>query len=394
MQPAASEIYVTVELANRAQREADYRLEKIALQHLANELLSPNADVLPRFVDVAMKLTRGVAAGLSLYEEQPSPGIFRWRNLQGSLAKFEGSTTPRDYSPCGVTMDQNRPVLTRHSERYYKWISDANIELPEVLLVPLSIGVGEPMGTLWIVSDEEGHFNSGDARAASELAAFVGIALLLKERRERLESSLGEQETLTHEMSHRIKNLFAIAEGLVRVSAKTTETKDEMAETLIGRFQALASAHGLIRQSFGPESGIPRVSDLQELILAVAKPHESKSARRRFFADGPAITLGQHAINGVALIFHELATNAAKHGALRTEAGEVSVIWDVKEDELAVEWSERGGPEVAHRPVGAGFGDKLLNDTVRRQFGGRLEQDWGINGLRVVLALPTRHLAQ
>ncbi|MCX7355881.1 MAG: hypothetical protein NTY59_13835 [Alphaproteobacteria bacterium] len=106
-------------------------------------------EVLPRFVDLAMEITGGISAGLSLYEENPAPGVFRWRYLRGVLAPFENATTPRNFSPCGITLDRNGPVLSLHPERVYDWISNADIVVPEVLLVPLYLGGKEPLGTLW-----------------------------------------------------------------------------------------------------------------------------------------------------------------------------------------------------------------------------------------------------
>ena len=235
----------------------DYLREKQALQDLTSRLIGAPEDVLPRFVELAMELTGGVSAGLSLYEADPAPGIFRWTHLRGTLAAFDGATTPRNYSPCGVTLDQNRPVLTRHSERFYTWIADVNVEIPEVLLVPLTIGEKEPLGTLWIVSNEEDHFDSGDVRVASELAAFAGIAIHTMRSRRKLEKALEEQETLTREMGHRVKNLFSVAEGMVRMTARSSATKEEMAATLIGRFHSLANAHGLVRRSFAQSQGNP-----------------------------------------------------------------------------------------------------------------------------------------
>jgi hypothetical protein len=79
-------------------------------------------EVLPRFVDLAMEMTGGISAGLSLYEEKPSPGVFRWQYLRGVLSPFNGATTPRNFSPCGVTLDQNAPVLSSYSERVYDWM--------------------------------------------------------------------------------------------------------------------------------------------------------------------------------------------------------------------------------------------------------------------------------
>ena len=77
--------------------------------------------------------------------------MFRWRYLRGLLAPFEGATTPRNFSPCGITLDRNAPVLSARPERVYNWIADANISVPEVLLVPLYLGGTTPLGTLWIV---------------------------------------------------------------------------------------------------------------------------------------------------------------------------------------------------------------------------------------------------
>ena len=138
-------------------------------------------------------MTDGVSAGLSLYEENPAPGVFRWQYLRGVLAPFDGATTPRDFSPCGITLDRNGPVLSLHPERVYDWIADANIVVPEVLLVPLYLGGKVPLGTLWIVSDREGHFDSGHARAMTELATFVGIALRMVRSEQRLNQALEAQ---------------------------------------------------------------------------------------------------------------------------------------------------------------------------------------------------------
>ena len=130
-------------------------------------------EVLPRFVDLAMEMAGGVSAGLSLYEEAPPP-VFRWQYLQGVLSPFNGTTAPRNFSPGGITLDQNAPVLSLHPECAYDWIAAANITVPEVLLAPLYLGGKVPLGR--IVADKEGHFDSGRARVMTELASFVGIA--------------------------------------------------------------------------------------------------------------------------------------------------------------------------------------------------------------------------
>lgn len=183
------EVFITEQLAARSPTPVDHLAEKRALQDLARRMVDRPDEVLPRFVDLAVKMTGSVSAGLSLFEADPTPGIFRWHHVRGRLARFDGATTPRNDSPCGVTLDEMGPVLTRHSERMYSSISEAGIEVPEVLLVPLYIG-DKPLGTLWIVSDDEGHFNAEHARIATELATFVGIALQVKQGEERLRQAL------------------------------------------------------------------------------------------------------------------------------------------------------------------------------------------------------------
>ena len=286
-------------------------------------------EVLPRFVDLAMEMTGGVSAGLSLYEENPAPGVFRWQYLRGVLSPFNGATTPRNFSPCGITLDRNGPVLSVHPERVYGWIADANITVPEVLLVPLYLGGVAPLGTLWIVSDKKDHFDSGHARAMTELASFVGIALRMLRSEQRLQSALEEQEMLAKEMSHRVKNLFAMIGGMIHFSARASTTKEEMAKMLSGRVIALSNAHALVRRSFSVAGSELKAPDLATLIRAIVQPHDNPSdaGASRFLIEGPSIQCGEHATNGIALVIHELATNAAKYGALTTDTGSVNVTW-------------------------------------------------------------------
>lgn len=389
----ASEVFISSELARRQPKKTDYLSEKLALQELAARMVDEPSQVLPRFVELAMQMTDGVSAGLSLYEEEPAPGIFRWHHLCGSLAAFEGATTPRHDSPCGVTLDQAAPVLTRHSERLYSWIADANITVPEVLLVPLFLGGPEPLGTLWIVSDDEGHFDSGHARVATELATFVGIALRMQRNEERLRAALEAQEVLTGEMNHRLKNIFALADTLVRFSARGAASKEEMAVTLSDRLHALAKAHTLVLSgSADPATRQPL--DLSTLIQTIVRPHErGAGAASRFAIEGGAFTCSERAVTGLALVIHELATNAAKYGALTTDTGCVEVTWLREENNLVLRWAESGGPAIT-APSAFGFGTKLIHGTIVGQFGGSVEHQWRPDALTVLMRLPLDALTQ
>jgi two-component sensor histidine kinase len=393
---APPDLFVTEELFRRKTLPPNLVGEKMAIQELAAHMASDPDAFLPRFVDLAMRLTGGISAGLSLYEPLPSPGVFRWRYLQGSLATFENALTPRDFSPCGVTLDRRQPVLSRHPERYYTWISDANIVVPEVMLVPLYIGTDEPVGTLWIVSDsEEGHFNEEHARIAMELASFVGIALKMLRTEERLQLALQEQEMLTKEMSHRVKNLFAVSQAIVRLSARSSDSKEELIESLNNRFNALAAAQGIIRGSSSDERSVDEISTLAELLQLVFMPHEttSSSGRKRFNISGPLVRCGEHALNAVALVFNELATNAMKHGSIASDEGCVDLDWTRDGECVTFNWREIGGRKLEGPPASAGFGEKLLLDTVERQLTGSLRRTWSPEGLHVQLSIPVARLA-
>jgi two-component sensor histidine kinase len=395
IEPSVAHVYITGQLEKRVPSKADFLKEKLAIQDLAALMVDRPDEVLPRFVDLAMEMTGGISAGLSLYEENPSPGVFRWHYLRGTLESFNGATTPRNFSPCGITLDQNTPVLAAHAEQVYSWISDAKIVLPEVLLVPLYLGGTAPLGTLWIVSNDEGHFDSGHARVMTELAAFVGIALRMQRSDQRLTRALEEQETLTAEMSHRVKNLFAMTDGMVRVSAKGTTTKDEMVTALSGRLHALATANALVRRSFGDAPGFSRETDLDDLLKTIVRPYDGHpvNGSSRFTISGPSIVCGEHALSGIAMVFHELATNSVKYGALKTEGGKVGVIWSTVAEKLELQWIERGGPTIASTPSSKGFGSKLLESTIVKQFKGELNHDWHPDGLTVKFSVPSANLS-
>lgn len=388
---AVADVFITNELATRPPKDTDYLKEKQALQDLASHMAVKPEEVLPRFVDLAMEMAGGVSAGLSLYEEHPAPGVFRWRYLRGVLSPFEDATTPRDFSPCGITLDQNAPVLSLHPERAYDWIAEANIVVPEVLLVPLYFSGKEPLGTLWIVSDKEGHFDSGHARAMTELATFVGIALRMVRTEQQLQRALTEQETLAQEMSHRVKNVFAMTDAMIRMTAQKGISPDAVA-LLSGRLHALASAHALARGGSDGEAG-GDTSDLETLTKTILRPHEAVTGDSRFTIQGPAVRCGNHAINGLALVLHELATNAVKYGALSEPQGKVDISWRTEDGRLILKWVEHGGPRIEVPTGASGFGTKLVQNTVVRQLGGKLDNDWLPQGLAVTTSVPLGALA-
>jgi two-component sensor histidine kinase len=267
----------------------------------------------------------------------------------------------------------------------YDWIADANITVPEVLLVPLIAHGGAPIGTLWVVARDDQHFNAGHERVMTELAAFTSSALRMVQAESQLKRALDEQEVLAKEMSHRIKNVFAITDSMIRMSSRGAQTKQELADKLIGRIHALSDAHGLVRQSFSL-SAVSRQVVLGELIDTILRPYRTPAL------SGPEVGLGQHATNSIALVLHELATNAAKYGALSVDDGTVDIAWRVDGGTLELTWREANGP-APQASTKKGFGSTLVERTILG-YGGTLDRDWSPQGLIVRITIPTESLAR
>jgi two-component sensor histidine kinase len=177
---------------------------------------------------------------------------------------------------------------------------------------------------------------------------------------ERIQSALTEQEQLTAEMAHRVKNLLALTEGMLRLTARNAVSKEDLVKELSGRLQALSSAHQLVRRSFG--DGQSTGVDLQRVLKTVLGPYERASTK------GAEIALGDHSTNSMVLVFYELATNAAKYGALGTDDGTVEVSWKVTDGLLEIAWRESGGPPV-QTPARNGFGTSLVKSTIAGHHG-------------------------
>ncbi|HEV2557309.1 MAG TPA: type II toxin-antitoxin system ParD family antitoxin [Microvirga sp.] len=205
-----------------------------------------------------------------------------------------------------------------------------------------------------------------------------------------------QQKLLVRELSHRVKNLFAVASGMVSISARSARTPDEMAKTLRGRLDALARANDLVHRRVSDAWGGAQASTTMEtLIRTVLLPYEDPEraqGRECITLNGPAVPVGGNAITSLALVLHEITTNSAKHGALSTPKGRVRVDWTLSEADLHMGWKELDGPTVDEPPKATGFGTILTQRSVVGQLQGKIEYDWRREGLAVHLTIPLEQL--
>ncbi len=376
-------VIITDELPRRPPAKPDYLREKLAIQDLAHQMADRPTEIIPRLVALAMDICDGISAGVSVLD--PETNRFRWVGVQGALAAMQGVTVPRENSPAGICMDTGEPVLAQPA-RAFGWMQGGAVAVSELLLVPLQSKGAAPLGTLWVIGKEAGHFDSGHARSMSELASFAAIALRMIQSEERLSQALRLQQTLAEEMSHRVKNVFALAESMVRVSARSAASKEDLAAKLTGRLHALADAHALVRRR---SDQMPwECADFAEILTRILLPHGEGRAVVR----GPALSVGQRATDSLALLFYELATNAAKYGSLSVEQGAVEVTWEADGKDVRLQWREAGGP-ITTPPEKQGYGVRLVN-TATEQLGGKTEYDWCPEGLIARLRLPIASLGK
>lgn len=199
------------------------------------------------------------------------------------------------------------------------------------------------------------------------------------------------RQLLVRELNHRVNNLFTIALGLVTATAHRVETADQLARVVSGRLMALAKAHHLLLPAVEMNVDGGSLSSLTELVHTLTAAHVADRAHRIRIV-GPNISIGAHASIDIALLVHELTTNAAKYGSLSSEHGSLSIEWHSLEDRLILTWTESGGPPVSGPPEHQGFGSELARRSIEGQLGGYIERDWLPGGLVVRVSMPLGNL--
>jgi PAS domain S-box-containing protein len=200
---------------------------------------------------------------------------------------------------------------------------------------------------------------------------------------------------LIREMRHRVNNLFLITNAIVSLSARSAKTPADMARAVQGRLTALTRAHELTRPGLiDPAGKLGSEASLHALISAIFEPYVDEEAEvpARVVIKGCDFTISESAVTNVALVLHELATNAAKYGALSAEGGVVRVDCARDDATLRIVWREAGGPPLGEPPSEEGFGSVLTRQVLVNQFRGKIERAWQSDGLVIEMEIPLHHV--
>ena len=232
---------------------------------------------------------------------------------------------------------------------------------------------------VWLAETAKAEFDAG--------GHLVRVSGLTNDITERKQAEM-RQALLTAELDHRVKNVLARVSVAAMKTREGSSSIDDFVTALKGRIQSMAAAHSLLSQSRWNPVG------LADLVRGQLAPYATEANAH---ISGPNIMLTAATTQAVAMVLHELVTNAAKYGGLSTPEGRVSVAWETstggagRTPTLTIAWCETGGPPVK-APIQSGFGNRLIQELVPHELGGTAELVFGAAGVVCRIGLPLERL--
>lgn len=302
------------------------------------------------FLDNALALETIDETGIKLYDAAPAP-----RNLMAEIT-IE--------SPSGNTAIQPVSLANHHWTLVVE--STQPPTLTSISLVTLLAGL--VVAVLLMV-----------------LARLVtGKAMRDRQAVEWFEEQASIRNSLTRELNHRVKNTLANVLSIISLTRRRASNLDEFATSLEGRIRALSATHDLLTQS---DWG---ATQIRAVVNAELAPY-AQASELSLDLSGPDVELAPNDALSLGLAIHELATNAAKYGALSVHEGQVTITWNLITQDLArIEWAESGGPPVSEVRK-RGFGTDLIEKIVAHELQNPVDLRFEPGGVRCALILPVRH---
>jgi two-component sensor histidine kinase len=374
---------------SQAQAVEKLKLQRAALADFG--LLAFRCDDIDNLLHRASELVAG-ALGVpfvKVLEHHPARGEMLIRsgvNWQPGVVGHE-SFGDHERSPGGYALRSDQPVVSPDLSR------ENRFDTPDVLLrhgvksmVNVIIaGSGAPYGVLEVDAQEPREFSNDDVAFLRTYANLLAAAIERVRSHDQLRSSAREQSVLARELGHRVRNLLGLVRALASQTSAKNRTGEEFRHSFVDRLQALSVAESLVFESRNERA------DLLKLAHEVLAPHR-RDDRQNIAIDGVSVGLSERQSRMFGLALHELATNAAKYGALGAADGMVAVEWHLESDagagrQLSMTWQEADGPEI-NPPERKGFGTRLLKDVVSHELNGEAELVYEPGGLRYNLKFP------
>ncbi len=296
------------------------------------------------------------------------------------------ATLPGDgKSPAGFAFRSGEPVVSQDVAK------EDRFEIPDVLLEHgvksmvnvIIIGEREPFGVLEADAGQQRQFRDDDIAFLRNYANLLAAAVDRLRAHRALREVAEERGLLVRELQHRVKNVLTLVQSFARLTTSTDRSADEFRDALLGRLDALSRAHGLCAER---ESEV----DLEGLVRGVLEPYFVDRPEAVELA-GDKVALDARQALTLGLTLHELATNAAKYGALSTNDGRVHASWQAEtgegEPRLRLFWRESGGPPV-EAPRHRGFGSSLIERVCAHELDGEVRHVYAPDGVTCEIRFP------
>ena len=258
-----------------------------------------------------------------------------------------------------------------------------------------SLRTGEPYEIEYRLRHHSGEYRWTLGRAlpvrneAGEIVRWVGTCTDIDDQKRIAE----QNQILSRELSHRIKNIFAVISGLIGLSARQSPDLGDFARQIQARIAALGRVHDYVRahSEERPRHGAP--STLKTLLVELLTPYPALD-EGRISIEGDDLPIDDRGATPIGLVFHELATNSTKYGSLSRPEGQVRISSKIQDGVMSLRWEEAGGPPIVEEPRLNGFGSRLTEMSIVRQLGGSVERSWLRDGLRVLITVPVKALSR
>jgi len=370
-QRSIADVMITPQLWTRQAHTPNIEAEKVAMRLLADTLEAAPSDVFQVCVDLVLELCHADTCGISLREySDKGEDTFRWIALAGQLKQRLHGTTPRHFSPSGLCVDGNEPLLMQRPELAYRYL-DVGPPFHDVLLIPLTERHSELEGAIWIVSHNTARkFDGEDARVMQRFALFTTTALRLAKVAQEEKRKASEQTLRLHELDHRFRNTLAMTASLLRhqLGGVADPAGRRALEAARQRVQAMGLVHQLCSHS--------RTGDLAEVVKSVATNLVAADPRFELDVEAEPVIVPVEKAAVVALISNELVTNAIKHAFPDSSAGKIAIrLRRTDENSVALSVTDNGAPLSAHVQRSSGGIGLSLVARLADQLAGELRVD-------------------
>ena len=287
----------------------------------------------------------------------------------------------------GYALRTGKPVISENVE------TEARFQIPMLLIqhgVKSTVNVlirGEedkPYGILEVDSRQLRSFAQDDVDFLQNYANLLSAAMKRVNAEAELAERAQHERVLRHELQHRINNMLTTIRAVARRTRARSESLDEFARSFDDRLAAIARTHALLSRT--EASSIP----MRELLAQELSAHGAVEGEN-LSQHGPRLLISAKQAQFLSMAFHELATNAVKHGALSADNGRIAVSWETEassgENQLRIRWRETG-VTIEREPTRRGFGSDILERSIPNLLHGNFERIVHRDGIECVIALP------